>query len=72
MFKDCFDKEIKDGDDVLISIDNIIYAGIVLEISETKIEIVRQVWYGDEEIMVHHTYYNYGYGSNKLSNIYKI
>ena len=51
MFKDCFGQEIKDGDDVLIS-------------------IVRQVWEGDKEIMVHHTYYSQE--GNKLSNIYRL
>ena len=70
MFKDCFNQEIKDGDDVLISIDDVIYCGIVLGLTETKIEIVRQVWEGDKEIMIHHTYYSQE--GNKLSNIYRL
>ena len=68
-FKDCFDKEIKYGDDVLISVENVIHCGVVLEMTENKIVISIQVWFGENEIMKEETYYNNG---ENLRNIYKL
>ena len=71
-FLDCFDKELKDGDDVIISINDVLYCGIILEMTDECFIIDYQTWKGEEEIIKSIKYYNYDMINGKFLNIFKI
>ena len=72
-YLDCFGYPLKDGDDVLISIDNVIYSGIIIEMTDEYFVVDYQIWKneGDEEIIKNIKYYNYDAVQGKFLNIYK-
>ena len=71
-YLDCFGYQLKDGDDVLVSIDDIIYCGIILEMNDEFFVIDYQTWKGEEEIIKRIRYYVYDAVQGKFRNIYKI
>lgn len=68
---DCFGKELKEGDDILIAINNTIHAGIIHKITETYIEYDEQIWVKDEEVIITHTS-DFGRLGYKFKYIYKL
>ena len=68
---DCFGKELKEGDDILITINNTFHAGIIHKITETHLEYDEQIWAKDKEVIITHTV-DFGRFGYKLKNIYKI
>jgi hypothetical protein len=71
-YLDCFGYQLKDGDDVLVSIYDIIYCGIISEMTDEYFVIDYQTWKGEEEIIKRIKYYNYDTIKGKFLNIYKI
>lgn len=76
-FVDCFEYEIRKGDDVLIAFDNInqevptIYCGIIIEVTEEYVKLVWQQWVSEIESSYEHVIYKKNEGINHLTNIYK-
>jgi len=72
MFKDCFGKVLKDGDDVIVSIDNVLYDGIVLKELNDLIIISYHYWKHRGEIEHDLQYTSSNLVDGKLLNVYKI
>lgn len=73
MFYDCFDKELKEGDDIVVACVNengepYILCGIVEETVNSYIKYSIQIWDDEKEIIKHCKVS----GKHKLENICKI
>lgn len=71
-FNDCFGYKLKESDDIIISIDDILYDGFISKIYDNIIEIIYHYWKNDKEIEKSIKYYDFDMHDNKLQNIYKI
>lgn len=68
---DCFGKELKEGDDILIAINNTFHCGMIHKITKEYIEYDEQIWVKGEEIIITHTgdFMRFGY---QFKDIYKL
>ena len=73
MFTDCFGKALATGDDVIVSLGrNRLHCGIVMEVSETRLEIACQYWDGDREYTRRKVFDGEEGKARKIDSIYKI
>lgn len=84
-FVDCFDKELKQGEDILYAINKeigytaggyvtykpVIVCGIIVEIKDDKLTISYQEWQGEDEIINEVSFESSG-EITKLGGIYKL
>lgn len=71
-FNDCFGYKLTESDDIIISINDILYDGVISKIYNNIIEIIYHYWKNDKEIEKSIKYYDFDMHDNKLQNIYKI
>lgn len=72
MFLDCFGKRLRAGDDVIITIDDVLYDGFVVDVYGDMILFTYHYQYDEEDLDRDIKYYDYDTHKNKLLNIYKI
>ena len=72
MFKDCFGRPLRDGDDVIVSIENVLYSGIVMKELDSIIIIFYNYWEEGKEKEHDLQYGLTDLVKGKLMNIYRI
>ena len=72
MFKDCFGRPLRDGDDVIVSIENVLYSGIVMKELDSIIIIFYNYWEEGKEKEHDLQYGLTDLVEGKLMNIYRI
>lgn len=72
MFKDCFGNKLQDGDDVIISVDDILHSGIVMKVLDDFIIIYYNNWVDGKEKEYDLQYHLSDTDGGKLQNIYKL
>lgn len=72
MWKDCFGKKLSVGDDVIITINNCLYSGIITEMNDKCCRLFYNNWVDDKEEEFGVFFHSSNHEDNKLKNVYKI
>ena len=72
MWKDCFDKKLSVGNDVIITINNCLYSGIITKITNECCCLLYNSWVDDKEEEFGVFFHTSNHSDNKLKDVYKI
>lgn len=72
MWKDCFDKKLSVGNDVIIAISDCLYSGIITEMSNEYCRLLYNNWVDGKEEEFGVFFHTSNHEDNKLKNVYKI
>lgn len=77
VWKDCFGRELKNGEDVIIAINDAwneprLYSGIILEMNDAQCFVTYNSWDGEEETVYDTTICDFQYEDGIVKCIYKI
>ena len=72
VWKDCFGRVLKQGEDVILSNDSMLRSGIVIELNDDNVLISYNFWIGEQECVEDMRLWDFEYPDGIISRVYKI